>query len=371
MSMAVGSKMHFQPGSWLEAGYEIFIGSVVGAAHSIYIVSKWWYLNVIRPIFSFLGIKMDVDKTVKSRDGEKTLKVVAVGFGRTGTYSLTLALEELGFPTLHTQHFYEHEAILGMWVNEIFLPSIRAQRVDMGRPNLHLITSFGYQATADLPMALYFEQVMEEFPDCKFILTTRENSDVWFKSWDTLTKTITQPTYIGGFAFKSVRQYSLYLRWLYSVVNKDESFLTEPFPLPEQNRESAIESYEEHNRRVRARVPKNKLLEYDVKEGWEPLCTFLQIDDCPNTPFPKTNSARSVQVQVISGQIVPIMGALLLLFYAFSIVFKSLTGMTVVDWTNYKSRELMFTLRRVMLGISADDQYKTDPLMRRKKMDFS
>mmetsp|Transcript_16955 Transcript_16955/g.39938 ORF Transcript_16955/g.39938 Transcript_16955/m.39938 type:complete len:255 (-) Transcript_16955:190-954(-) len=245
---------------------------------------------------------------------------------------------------------YEHESILGMWVNQIFLPSIQAKKTSMGRPDLKMITDFGYQATADLPMALYFEQVMEEYPDCKFILTTRENSEVWFRSWDTLTKSITQPTHIGGFAFNSVRQYSHYLRWLYSVVNKDESFLTEPFPLPEQNKETAIESYEEHNRRVRALVPEDKLLEYSVKEGWEPLCKFMEIDDCPTTPFPKTNSARSVQVQVISGQIFPIMASLFVIFYAFAIGFKKLTGKTVVDWVNYKMEELNVAFRRFMLG---------------------
>jgi len=245
---------------------------------------------------------------------------------------------------------YEHESILGMWVSQIFLPSITAKKTSMGRPDLKMITEYGYQATADLPMALYFEQVMEEFPDCKFILTTRENSEVWFRSWETLTKSITQPTHVGGFAFSSVRQYSHYLRWLYSVVNKDESFLTEPFPLPEQNKEAAIESYEDHNRRVRASIPKDKLLEYTVKDGWDPLCKFMEIDDCPSTPFPKTNSARSVQVQVISGQIFPIMASLLVVFYAFAVGFKKMTGKSVITWVNDKSNELNVAFRRVMLG---------------------
>mmetsp|Transcript_20010 Transcript_20010/g.25786 ORF Transcript_20010/g.25786 Transcript_20010/m.25786 type:complete len:355 (+) Transcript_20010:142-1206(+) len=344
MSHALGSKLDFQPGSWLEAGYEVFIGTVVGVYHFIYIVSKWWYVNLLTPVFGLFGVKLLKDKVVESRSGEKTLKVVAVGYGRTGTYSLTLALEELGFPTLHTQHMYEHESILGMWVDEIFLPSIAAKKTSMGRPNLQMIVDYGYQATADLPMALYFEQVMEEYPDCKFILTTRENSEVWFKSWNTLTQSITQPTHVGGFAFDSVRQYSHYLRWLYSVVNKDEKFLSVPFPLPAQHKETAIESYEEHNRRVRELVPEEMLLEYSVKDGWEPLCKFMEIDDCPDTTFPKTNSARSVQVQVISGQIFPVVLSLLVIFYAFALAFRRFTGKTVVDWAKLKSKELSYSV---------------------------
>lgn len=223
----------------------------------------------------------------------------------------------------------------------------------MGRPDLQLIAN-KFQATADLPMALYFEQVMEEFPDCKFILTQRENSEEWFKSWDTLTRSITETTNLGGFVFSNVRQYSYYLRWLFSVVNNDKSYLTTPFPLPHQNKEAAIHSYEEHNRRVREKIPADRLLAYNVKQGWEPLCNFLEIDNCPTTPFPKTNSARSVQVQAVSAFVVPLMLALTVAIFAFTKIFHRATGMTILQWTNWKSRELSMTLRRVVLGDSGE-----------------
>jgi hypothetical protein len=295
---------------------------------------------------------------------------------------LTLALEELGFPTLHTQHLYEHEEIISMWTNEIFLPSIREKKTLMGRPNLQLIADYGYQATADLPMALYFEQVMEEYPDCKFVLTTRENSEVWFRSWDTLTRSIvsltsetkpcdrmldfhshdcrfpflqTEPTNMGGLFFTGVRQYSHYLRWLFSVVNKDESYLTASFPLPPQNKEAAIASYEEHNRRVRATIPADRLLEYSVKEGWDPLCNFLEMPSCPDTPFPRTNTARSVQVQAVSALVVPLICVSFVLFYAFAKAFQHFTDMTVMQWTEYKSRDLMLSIRRAILGVDNDE----------------
>lgn len=255
-----------------------------------------------------------------------------------GQYSLTLALEELGFPTLHTQHLYENEAIFSMWYDQIFQPSVAEKKTRMGKPDLKLITEYGYQGTADLPMALYFEQVLEEYPDCKFILTMREDSEVWFRSWDKLTQTITQPTQVGGVFFKSVRQYSVYLRWLYSVVNKDETYLSAPFPLPPQHKETAIESYEEHNRRVHEAVPAERLLEYNVKEGWEPLCKFMDIEECPTTPFPKTNSARSLDAQVISGQIFPTAVAICVVSFIFRIFFKRATGKTFFEWLGHKSK---------------------------------
>ena len=94
MSMAVGSKLHFQPGSWLEAGYEVFIGAVTGGFHSVYLVSRWWYANLVRPVLSACGLRLSKDKVVQSKDGQKTLKVVAAGFGRTGTVRSTKREEE-------------------------------------------------------------------------------------------------------------------------------------------------------------------------------------------------------------------------------------------------------------------------------------
>ena len=41
---------------------------------------------------------------------------------------------------------------------------MKSKKTIMGKPDLQLIVNTGYQATTDLPMALYYEQIMEEFP---------------------------------------------------------------------------------------------------------------------------------------------------------------------------------------------------------------
>lgn len=231
-----------------------------------------------------------------------------------------------------------------MWADEVFLPSIQENKFAMRKPDLQMIVSHGFQATADLPMALYWEQILQEYPDCKFILTTRENSEVWFKSWDVLTKSITQPTFAASFFFTGVRQYSYYLRWLFSLVNKDDAFLTAPFPLPVQNKQAATASYEEHNQRIRENIPRDRLLEYNVKDGWQPLCSFLSIDDCPVTPFPRTNSARSVQVQSISAIIFPLLIVLFVLFYTVARTVRAVTGKTVLQWASEKLEACFFAV---------------------------
>jgi len=267
------------------------------------------------------------------------LKVVGVGYGRTGTYSLTLALEELGLPTLHTSHLFEHvehEEVVAMWLKEVFQPSIEKRNATLGSLDLNTITGHGYRATCDLPMALYYEQVLREYPDCKFILTTRTDSEEWFRSWNTLAKSIEKSASFGN-VFSAVKPFLIYIRWLFARVNENNSYLTSHYPLPEQNKEACIASYEAHNRRVREVIPKRQLLEYNVKQGWEPLCNFLEIENCPNTPFPKSNSARFVKVQALSSFLFPSLIGVILCAFCLKI-FRGGTGKTVLRWANRKSK---------------------------------
>lgn len=124
-------------------------------------------------------------------------------------------------------------------------------------------------------------------------------------------------------------------RWLFSVVNQDNKYLNHPFPLPPQNKARSIASYERHNQHIRDTIPPSHLLEYNVRDGWEPLCQFLEINDCPSNndvPFPKTNSSRAVQIQTFSSFLGPLIVSLLIIFTAFVLVFRRVTGMSVCEW---------------------------------------
>jgi len=263
-------------------------------------------------------------------------------------------------PTLHTQHLYEaeNESIFKMWTDLIFQPSLQRGHALLGEPDFGLLTQHGYQATMDFPVALYYEQILQQYPNCKFILTTRENSEIWFRSWESMTKSISTPANLGGIFLTGVQRYSIYLRWLFAVVNQDDSFITSSIPKIHQNKELAIQSYEEHNRKVREIIPADRLLEYSVKQGWQPLCDFLEIADCPTTPFPKTNSARSVQVQSISSTVVPLVVVLFVLFTLFAKGFQRLTGRTVLQWIQLQTTLLPLFLRKTLLGAERSNYKK-------------
>lgn len=322
---------------------DVLSGIVVGSSHSRWFVKNWCETNLILPAVRLAGLGGE-EKGPASSDGEKPgLKVIGVGYGRTGTYSLTLALDELGFPCLHTQHLYESPDIFNMWARNVFTPSLEAGEALMGEPDFEQIASQGWRATTDLPMALYYEQVLEKYPDCKFVLTTRENSEVWFRSWDMLSKTMTRPT--SHFLWMShVKNLDKYFRWLFTLVNKDTKYFTATYPLPDQIKDNAISSYEQHNRRVREVIPEGQLLEYNVKQGWEPLCEFLEVENCPTTPFPKTNSALSVQIQAVAAMVIPLTIVLFILFYLVSCAFQKTTGRTVLQWAGEKRSQILESL---------------------------
>jgi hypothetical protein len=50
--------------------------------------------------------------------------------------------------------------------------------------------------------------------------------------------------------------------------------------------------FRKHIAEVQAEIPSDRLLTFDLKEGWEPLCEFLGVE-VPNIPFPKTNSSKA------------------------------------------------------------------------------
>ena len=64
-----------------------------------------------------------------------------------------------------------------MWMSSIIDPSIKADEIILGTPDFDLMARKGYVGTMDFPAALYYEQIMDKYPDCKFILTTRDDSD--------------------------------------------------------------------------------------------------------------------------------------------------------------------------------------------------
>jgi hypothetical protein len=200
--------------------------------------------------------------------------VIGAGFGRTGTMSLKVALEELGFgPCYHMIELFGHPEHVPIW-----------EAASQGKPVDWEELFSGYRATTDWPACTFYKELMERYPDAKVILTVRD-PDRWYEStYNTIygmRKMISSPIFRLAAPFRPGLSRAAKMN--------DELIWEETFGGSLEDRQHAIEVFERHNQEVRRHVPAEKLLVYEVKEGWEPLCKFLGVEVSKDKPFPHLN----------------------------------------------------------------------------------
>jgi hypothetical protein len=194
-----------------------------------------------------------------------TLQLIGAGVGRTGTNSLRLALNQLEFgPCYHMSEF-----VLNVPVN---LPLWQAA-LD-GNPDWDAIYT-GYASAVDWPTAGFFRELNAAYPQSKFILTVRSAED-WAESFsETIYKQLA-----GGDQAPAV--FKPFFDLAHGVLLKTGF----PFGLDIAGLANAFNA---HTDAVKAAIPAARLLVYEVKDGWGPLCAFLGVSE-PAEAFPRTNS---------------------------------------------------------------------------------
>ncbi|MCO5995374.1 sulfotransferase family protein [Actinoallomurus rhizosphaericola] len=204
------------------------------------------------------------------------LKLINAGLGRTGTTSLKVALERLGYgPCYHMFDIVGSEERLGQWEKIV---------CDGRLPDWKAVFD-GYTSAVDGPSAIYYRQLMEAFPEAKMILTVRD-AERWYRStYDTLfqfaLKSEENPPPAGS---RQARTYRVTNTMTWSGLF-DGRF---------SDKEHAIEVFHRHNQEVIRSVGADNLLVYDVKQGWEPLCAYLGVD-VPSEEFPHANDSASMR----------------------------------------------------------------------------
>jgi len=204
------------------------------------------------------------------------LKVVGAGFGRTGTLSLKTALEKLGFgPCYHMMEVFPRPEHVRMWhrlalENQIDWDSLFA----------------GFSAAVDWPAARWWREIAAHYPEAKVLLSVRD-PEGWYKS---MIDTIYQP-------MKSPAPDDApdLLRLQNEMVRK--AILGETFDNRFEDKAYALEVFRRHTQEVRDAIAPERLLVFDVREGWAPLCRFLDVA-IPDEPFPRLNDTASTQTMI-------------------------------------------------------------------------
>ena len=197
------------------------------------------------------------------------LKVIGAGYSRTGTLSLKLALEQLGFgPCFHMVEFIspDYTARRLLW-----------QHADEGKtPDWETIFN-GFSSAVDVPACLYYRKLASAYPRAKVILTVRDPA-AWYRS-ARATIAVGQAHAPEG-AEHAAKMNAVIVREVGFNILED---------LDDEARSIAL--FNRDTEQVRRDIAPERLLVFDVREGWEPLCSFLGAR-VPKTPFPRTNSTE-------------------------------------------------------------------------------
>lgn len=217
------------------------------------------------------------------------VRVIGSGFGRTGTASVKLALERLGFgPCYHMEEVLKRPTHVREWA--AYRPG--------SPPDLDLL--FGrFGSAVDFPASLVYPELLERWPDARVVHTVRD-PDRWY---DSTAETI--------YPVRDVIR-SAPLRWIpvlqrmYDML--DAVLWGELFDGRFEDRAHAIRVYERWTADVIATVPAEQLLVYEVADGWGPLCAFLDVP-VPDEPFPRVNDKvafrRRIRALQIASKVVP------------------------------------------------------------------
>ncbi len=193
-----------------------------------------------------------------------TLHVIGAGVGRTGTYSLKLAINQLGLGPCHHMEEVLHDQAsqVPLWASAL-----------KGNPDWSTVYK-GYESAVDWPTAGFYRELNAAYPSAKFILTVR-SPESWAESFSaTIYKLLAGRDQVPA-------EMQAWLDMAVGVIEKSG--------FPAGLDVSALKTaFIAHNDAVKAAIPQDRLLTYDVKEGWGPLCAFLDVP-VPDGPFPRTN----------------------------------------------------------------------------------
>jgi hypothetical protein len=198
-----------------------------------------------------------------------TLKVIGTGFGRTGTDSMRLALNMLGFgPTHHMHEIIESPEQKRLWRTAVW---------DGDRDWEELFA--GYNSCVDWPSAHYWRELIEVYPDAKVLLTWRSPESWWASMEKTLIPAMQNDSDPGSVG-QGVRN---------AVFGNDLS------------KENALRLYEENVEAVKKIVPEERLLIHKLGDGWAPLCAHLGVA-VPEEPYPHGNTTAEFQARIGGGR---------------------------------------------------------------------
>jgi hypothetical protein len=145
----------------------------------------------------------------------------------------------------------------------------------------------GYQACVDWPSCTFYRELMEAFPEAKVVLSVRDPAR-WYES-------------VQSTIYQLSRGTPRWLRWFVpamdAVVRVAQATAWRTFNERFEDKDYAIAVFNAHIEEVKRVVPPERLLVFEVKQGWAPLCEFLDVPT-PDEPFPHLNDREAMRARL-------------------------------------------------------------------------
>ncbi|RAH81604.1 putative NAD dependent epimerase/dehydratase [Aspergillus japonicus CBS 114.51] len=214
------------------------------------------------------------------------LQVIGAGLSRTGTASFSAALEMLldGGPVYHggTQTTMGPPTEITAW--NTILRSWLA-----GEPNQHKTLELlrartaGYAAITDAPASQFVPELLALYPDAKVIVTVRDR-DGWVRSMQQISS-LAQLWFLRAvlLPLPGMRHFVTYIALLQRQWDR----------IYEGHRDN-VWIYDRHLEWLKEVVPADRLVFFDVRDGWEPLCRALGKEVPQGIPFPRINDSKAI-----------------------------------------------------------------------------
>jgi len=257
------------------------------------------------------------------RETENGLQVIGCGFGRTGTLSLKTALDELGFgPTYHMfENIQNKNSDFWTKVGEVKDLEIRKKMLK------NFFDNSLYRSSVDFPGNVFFEELMEIYPNAKIILSVRDSPQIWAKS---ARETIFGYESGQRMSFMRLPGIKQLFRFVpvesYSLTTMVETLVPRMFvnTQPEFTEDALSLAYSKWQKHCESTIKRENLLIFNVKEGWKPLCDFLDVK-VPTSEFPRVNDRKTFNGWFIISQemkgVLAFLGFYLTVGYIFYLTF--------------------------------------------------
>jgi hypothetical protein len=218
------------------------------------------------------------------------VKLIGAGLPRTATLSQKVALEMLGLgPCYHMINVIADLDQAALWKRALEGDGPWGELLD------------GFNSTVDWPGGYFYKELIDVYPDAKVLLSERD-PERWVKS---MRETV--------WAFRHGNNLMHHLSNARGVIDPGwagfigmiDGLLWEgngTFAGENEQAEQLMAGMQRHNDEVKANVPAERLLVWDVSQGWEPLCEFMELP-VPSEPFPNVNDSKVFVERIVEGSL--------------------------------------------------------------------